>query len=150
MLFEHRRMQFVKSFRIESALKLGNLFVVSFNGLSNYVRLFRVLLPENKVIHSLVFLTSAFITLNLFIFNYNQLAIIFYCAIWFLNAQHSTTDQSELIDVIMNDREKKRIYQEEIIKIVQSRYLLVNDSLNNYQWLNYLIKIKWTRVIRKV
>ena len=150
MLFEHRRMQFVKSFRIESALKLGNLFVVSFNGLSNYVRLFRVLLPENKVIHSLVFLTSAFITLNLFIFNYNQLAIIFYCTIWFLNAQHSTTDQSELIDVIMNDREKKRIYQEEIIKIVQSRYLLVNDSLNNYQWLNYLIKIKWTRVIRKV
>ena len=150
MLFEHRRMQFVKSFRIESALKLGNLFVVSFNGLSNYVRLFRVLLPENKVIHSLVFLTSAFITLNLFIFNYNQLAIIFYCAIWFLNAQHSITDQSELIDVIMNDREKKRIYQEEIIKIVQSRYLLVNDSLNNYQWLNYLIKIKWTRVIRKV
>ena len=116
----------------------------------NKLQLFRFLLPEHNLIQSLAFLISSIIALNLFILNCNQLAIVLFCLLWFLNVQYSQKDKSRLINEIMTDEDKRKIYQEEIINIVQSRYLLLNDSINNYDWLNYLIKTKWAKSIRKV
>lgn len=115
-----------------------------------YIRFFQFFLPKYNQLNSLIFLFSSFICLNLFIFDLNQLAIIWFCTIWFVNIQYSKEDKNRLIDEIMNNEKKRKIYQNEILRIVQTRYLLVNDSVNNYEWLNFIIKTKWSKHIQKV
>lgn len=106
-------------------------------------------LPDYNTVHSLLFLFSSFITLNLFVFDYNQLAVLFFCSVWFLSVQCTGQDKSKLIHQILSG-EKRKFYQEELVNIVQSRYLLANDSLNNYQWLNFLLRTNWVKSIMKV
>ena len=106
-------------------------------------------LPDYNTVHSLLFLFSSFITLNLFVFDYNQLAVLFFCCVWFLSMQCTGQDKGKLIHEILSG-EKRKFYQEEIVNIVQSRYLLANDSADNHQWLNFFLKTKWAKSIMKV
>lgn len=109
----------------------------------------RFLLPEHRTVHSLLFLFSSFITLHLFVFGYNRLAILFFCSVWFLSMQCTGPDKGKLIHEILSGQ-KRKAYQEEIINIVQTRYLLANDSVNNYEWLNFFIRTKWAKSLIKV
>lgn len=114
-----------------------------------YAKLFRFLLFEYNSINLLVFLVSASLTFGLLILDYTKTGIVFYCTVWFLNIQLTNLNKSKLIDEIINDDKKRKFYEKEIFKILQSRHLL-NDHINNFEWINFLIKTKWSSYIRKV
>ena len=109
----------------------------------------KYVLPEHHTAQSLLFLASSLITLNLFVFGYNQLAILFFCSAWFLSMQCTGPDKGKLIHEILSGS-KRTAYQEAIINVVQSRYLLANHSVNNYEWLNFFVRTKWAKSIMKV